>query len=139
MKIDGTRPLAPASRRERAKSDKTSSFETSGEAGQARSSGGMSQASGVTSVDALLALQGDWQDENPKQQAAGRAFNLLDILDEIKIGLLEGGIPTAKLNQLIRALGEPREATGDEKLEGLLDEVETRARVELAKHESALS
>lgn len=138
MKIDGMRPLSPAKRKDRAKSGESSDFDAAGEAGEARSSSAASSMSGISSVDALLALQADWGEDKPKQQASARAFGLLDILDEIKIGLLEGGIPLPKLNQLVRALGESRDATGDEKLEGLLDEVETRARVELAKHESVL-
>jgi len=138
MKIDGTRPIAPAQRRDRAKSSDQGGFEPSGESAKARGGAPLGGPASVASVDALLALQGGWDERDPREQAAGRAFDLLDILDDIKIGLLGGGIPRAKLDQLVRALGETRESTGDERLESLLDEVETRARVELAKREASL-
>ncbi len=141
MKIDGSRPVTPAHKRAAKKTGDSTTFETSqsGGASRASSAGGMGQASAVNSVDALLALQGDRDERTPGERAAGRAFTLLDLLDDIKIGLLDGGIPRGKLTQLIRALGSERETTGDNRLEGLLDEVEVRARVELAKHESAIA
>jgi len=93
---------------------------------------------GVASIDALLALQGE-DFEGARRRAAGRAFTLLDILDDIKIALLEGGVPAAKLNALLGALSATRDDTHDARLETVLDEVETRAMVELAKYESRLA
>ena len=56
-----------------------------------------------------------------------------DVPDELKIGLLEGGLPRAKLVALMDLLQTRRDQTHDAKLEAALDEVETRAAVELAK------
>ena len=139
MKIQSNRPIARPERKQAVKSEKTSSFTPTAAPESSRAASTATPASAVNSVDALLALQGQADDRSPEERASRRAFSLLDILDEIKIGLLEGGIPALKLRQLVRALGSERAATGDVRLEGLLDEVETRALVELAKHESALS
>jgi hypothetical protein len=53
----------------------------------------------------------------------------------VKLAMLGGESGAPALERLARALREARDGTGDEKLEGVLDEVETRAAVELAKAE----
>lgn len=137
MKINGASPTTPATRKRDASGAGGAAFEPA--AGAAARPGGVSAASGpmgVSSVDALLALQGEAADDILRRKATGRAFNLLDILDDIKIALLEGGVPRSKLNALLGALSMQRDETSDARLESVLDEVETRAMVELAKHET---
>ena len=63
-----------------------------GSAGVAATSG----ASALTSVDAILALQSVGDFTEAKRQATERAFTLLDVLDDLKLSLLEGGIPRAR-------------------------------------------
>lgn len=92
-----------------------------------------SSVSSVQSVDAILALQGVEDFTHARKQATDRAFDVLDMLDELKIALLEGGLPRAKLVALMDLLQTRRDATNDARLEAALDEVETRAAVELAK------
>ena len=101
----------------------------------AKASGGMtaSAVSSVQSVDAILALQGVEDFTHARKRATDRAFDVLDMLDELKIALLEGGLPRAKLVALMDLLKTRRDATNDARLEAALDEVETRAAVELAK------
>ncbi len=89
--------------------------------------------SGVNSVDAILALQSVGDFTEARKQATGRAMNLLDVLDELKLSLLEGGLPKAKLVALMDLLQTRRDDTNDAGLEAALDEVEIRAAVELAK------
>ncbi len=62
---------------------------------------------------------------------------MLDLLDEVKLSLLDGEPTTTALERLTRAVRSERAETGDPGLEGLLDEIETRAAVELAKLEVA--
>ena len=92
--------------------------------------------SGIASVDALLALQ---QLEGPlerRRRATGRASRILDVLDEVKLALLEGDPGIDSLARLRDAVREERAATDDKGLEGVLNEIETRAAVELAKREA---
>jgi len=102
-----------------------------------------SQASGVAAtnavmgVEALLALQDIGGPLERRRRAVGRASRLLDTLDEIKIALLEGQLDAGDLQRLERAIRDQRAATDDPRLEELLDEIETRAAVELAKLERA--
>lgn len=95
---------------------------------------GAGGASAVSSVDALLALQEVGDLDAAREQASRRAFSLLDVLDDLKLALLEGGLPPAKLNALMRLLQSDRLSTGDPRLERALDDIETRAAVELAKY-----
>jgi hypothetical protein len=88
-------------------------------------------------VDALLALQDVGGPTERKRRAVGRASRILDVLDEMKAGLLSGDLAAGDLDRLRRAVREQRSATEDPKLEGVLDEIETRAAVELAKLEVA--
>jgi hypothetical protein len=90
---------------------------------------------GVTSIDALLALQEVGGPIERRKKAVRRATVILDVLDDLKIGVLEGAIQPHTLGRLIEAVRQERLRTGDPKLEDVLDEIETRAAVELAKLE----
>ncbi|MFC3080311.1 flagellar assembly protein FliX [Phenylobacterium terrae] len=99
--------------------------------------GGASGVSGVASVDALLALQASGGPLERRRRAVGRAGRILDVLDEVRIALLGGELNLATLERLRRAVREERDQTDDPALEAVLNEIETRAAVELAKHEGA--
>ncbi len=88
---------------------------------------------GVSSIDALLALQEVGGALERRKKAVRRAGVILDVLDELKIAVLEGAVPPHTLGRLIEAVRQERARTGDAGLEGVLDEIETRAAVELAK------
>jgi hypothetical protein len=105
--------------------------------------GGPSQVSsaaatqGVMGVEALLALQDVGSPLERKRRAVRRAGRILDTLDALKIALLEGEISGADLDRLRRAVRDERDNTEDPALEAVLDEIELRAAVEVAKLEQA--
>jgi hypothetical protein len=88
---------------------------------------------GVSSIDALLALQEVGGPIERRKKAVRRATVILDVLDDLKISVLEGAVQPHTLGRLIEAVRQERARTGDPQLEGVLDEIETRAAVELAK------
>lgn len=90
-------------------------------------------ASPVSSIDALLALQSVGTPLERRRRAVGRAGRILDLLDDVKIALLEGSMTPNALTTLVEAVHEQRDRTDDPGLEGVLNEIETRAAVELAK------
>jgi hypothetical protein len=101
---------------------------------------GVSGAGGVSAVgslDALIALQEVGGPLERRRRAAGRASLILDALDELKLELLAGGLTATVVEALARAVRDQRALTDDPRLEGVLDEIETRAAVELAKLEGA--
>lgn len=92
--------------------------------------------SGVGSVDALLALQEMGAVGGPlerKRRAVRRGERILDLLGEVRVAMIDGEISPDTLDKLQRAIREQRENTEDPNLEGVLNEIETRAAVELAK------
>lgn len=96
--------------------------------------GGVSQ---ISSLDALIALQEVGGPLERRRRATGRASRILDALDELKVELLAGGLTPTVVEALTRAVRDQRALTDDPRLEGVLDEIETRAAVELAKLEGA--
>ena len=97
----------------------------------------MSSVSSVMGVESLLALQDVGGPLERKRRAVRRASGLLDILGDLKVALLEGELSGAQLDRLGRALREARDGTEDPGLEAVLDEIELRAAVEMAKLQQA--
>jgi hypothetical protein len=97
----------------------------------------VSGVSGVMGVEALLALQDVESPTERKRRSVRRATQLLDELDDIKVALLGGELTNGQVERLARAIREQRAVTSDPQLEAVLDEIETRAAVELAKLEVA--
>ncbi len=93
----------------------------------------MAGLDGVMTVSALLALQGVEDPLSRRKRAMGRASRILDMLDDLKVAMLEGAAAPATLDNLARAVREQRDATDDPSLEDVLNQIETRAAVELAK------
>lgn len=90
---------------------------------------------GMNPLAGLLAVQ---ETEEPlerqaRKRASQRADTILDELEEIRLGLLMGTIPMAKLEQLAQLVRVRREQFDDPKLQSILDDIELRAAVELAK------
>lgn len=91
----------------------------------------------IAAVETILTLQGfdDTTDGRSKGLAHGQS--LLDMLDQVRDGLLAGSIPRATLNRLASAVSRRQENFVDPRLQNVLEEIDLRARVELAKLEMA--
>lgn len=72
-----------------------------------------------------------------RRKAVHRASKLLDLLDGVRDGLLDGQVSTQSLNGLMATIREERTSLDDPHLDGLLNDIETRASVEIAKLEMA--
>jgi hypothetical protein len=94
-------------------------------------------AAPVSSLDALIALQAVGGPLERRRRAMGRATNILDALDTLKADLLDGQLGAVGIERLAQAVRDQRDLTDDARLEAVLDEIETRAAVELAKIEAA--
>ncbi|MBL4639565.1 MAG: flagellar assembly protein FliX, partial [Kordiimonadaceae bacterium] len=62
-----------------------------------------------------------------------RAEEMLDVMEEIRKGILLGAIPVPNLRNLAALARNQQNKTDDPKLNELLSEIELRAEVELAK------
>jgi hypothetical protein len=87
----------------------------------------------VGSIDALLALQGVEDPVERRKRAVRRGRSALDVLDDLKIGLLAGGFDPAMVQRLQTAASELKTTSGDPSLDQVLSEIELRVEVELAK------
>lgn len=90
-------------------------------------------AAGVGGVSALMALQGVEDATERRRRAIRRGGGLLDRLDELKLALLDGQAGEAALERLGRTLKEDRPEDHDPGLNHLLQQIDLRAAVELAK------
>jgi hypothetical protein len=104
-----------------------------GGASEAAPAAPSARVTGVASIDALLALQAVGDPTERRRRAVGRASRILDVLDEVKVALIDGAVTPQALDRLMTAVQDQRETTDDPRLEGVLDEIEVRAAVELAK------
>ena len=88
---------------------------------------------GVAGIDALIALQGVEDPAERRRRAVTRGRSALDVLEELKLGLLAGSLDGEVVARLKTAADGLKEATGDPGLDDLLADIELRVEVELAK------
>jgi hypothetical protein len=104
------------------------------DADESAASAPVSRPAPVNTLDTLLALQAaEGSSEEASKRARKRASDLLDHLDKVKIGLLTGELPRGTLQQLSQTISTHRSQIMDPKLTEILDEIDLRAQVELAK------
>ncbi|MHA1567646.1 MAG: flagellar assembly protein FliX [Alphaproteobacteria bacterium] len=94
----------------------------------------VSGAVGLGSIEGLLSIQ-ETPDPMQRSKSPGvrRAVDILDRLEDVRVGLLLGRFSQSRLEALVSRLEEQRSGEVDPTLAGLLDEIELRAKVELAK------
>src|SRR5690349_9633131 len=88
----------------------------------------------TANIDALLALQGIEEDPaERRKRGVQRGRGALDVLDDLKLGLLSGNMTPAMLGRLREAAANLKTSSGDPGLDAVLGEIELRVEVELAK------
>jgi len=87
----------------------------------------------VSTVDALMAMQGIEDPTERRKRGVAKGRGALDVLDKLKIGLLDGSVDGPTLARLKVAADGLTETTGDPELDGILGEIDLRVAVELAK------
>ncbi len=134
------------------RTNKTSGTGKSGKAGEADGSFEDFVAMGATKtsaatptksiamVDALLAVQGvdDPAGRAARRRMTARAGNLLDGLEKIRAGLLTGTLTLGHCIDIADVVASHRERVSDPAMSALLDEIDLRAQVEIAKMRKAL-
>ena len=89
----------------------------------------------VASMDSILSLQevGDSTEEEHRRALYQRGGDILDRLSEIQREILSGAISVERLQNLAQLLRSRRQTVDDPKLAQIIDEIELRAEVEIAK------
>ena len=98
-------------------------------------SGGVSTNAPIGAVDGILALQEVPTATDGRTRGIKRGYSILDHLDDIRLGLLSGSISRKRLVDLGQEIKEARDTVIDPKLSEILNDIELRAAVELAKLE----
>jgi hypothetical protein len=127
---NGTTLGSPASQARRASSSGFSLPETTTVPEETRSATAPKSAG---NIDALLAMQGVEDPAERRKRSVARGKGALDVLDDLKIGLLSGNLPTSTMNRLRDAAANLKSSSGDSGLDVVLSEIELRVEVELAK------
>ena len=137
MKIDRTGPARPAVPTKR--SERASKTGNPGFAQHLKSGGddvaGAAAVAPVSAVDALLTIQEVEDSTEGRAKAAARKWghDVLDQLERLRVGIISGIVPRHDLERIATSVARQRMRTNDPVLEQILNEIELRAKVELAK------
>jgi hypothetical protein len=94
-------------------------------------------ALGIQSVDALLALQGVEDATERRKRSVKRGNSALELLDALKVEILEGRVGLETLRRLDVVLQGMAERSGEQGLDEVIDAISVRVAVELAKRRPA--
>ncbi len=89
----------------------------------------------VGTVDSVFSIQEvpDALDERTRKIAISYGEDLLYRLDDLKLQVLDGAVSKEKLTGLAQNLRQKRQSTDDPRLNEIIEEIELRAEVEIAK------
>ncbi len=100
-----------------------------------RATTGAAPVASVGSLAGLIGINEVDEKEHKRRQAVKRGRFTLEALDQLRNGLLMGTLPLSTLRNLEKLVAEERGTTHDPILNALLDDIELRAAVEMAKLE----
>ena len=132
MRIQGAGATAIAAKSAAPARAPAGSF-TVAESDTSRGSAAASNLRAISTIDALLTLQGVEDVRERRKRAVARGRNALDVLDQLKIGMLDGTLSPATLSRLKVASDGLTDGSGDPGLDSVLSEIDLRVAVELAK------
>ena len=141
MKIEG-----PSKTQKTSKSDKTGK---AGKAdgtfgamvtGAAQETSAAAATQSIAKVDALLAVQGaeSATERSAKRRMRERGDQILRKLDNLRLGILTGNLTIGQVVDIADVVASHREKINDPKLTALLDEIDLRAQIEIAKMRKAM-
>ena len=84
-------------------------------------------------MNGILAVQEVPDATDGRTRGLKRGYDILDHLDDIRLGLLDGSFARSRLVELGQDIKEARDQVIDPELSSILDDIELRAAVELAK------
>jgi hypothetical protein len=134
-KIEGPGPIRTAQPVKRAaKSESASGTSFSKHLDESSETGATGGVASTSSVGAMLGVQEVDDALAHASKGKMRAEDILDRLEDLRMELLTGAISKEKLMQLARLVSARRANVTDPRLAEILDEIDLRAQVELAKH-----
>ncbi len=104
-----------------------------GETSTANETRAASAPRAASGIDALLAMQGVEDSTEKRRRSVARGRSALDLLDDLKIGLLSGTLDSSMAGRLRAIAADLKSTSGDPGLDQVLSEIDLRVEVELAK------
>lgn len=133
MRIYGTNGAALSAKPAAARRSGASGTFTVSEQETPQGPAGAAPLRAVPNLDGLMALQGVEDLTERKKRAVGKGRKALDVLDALKLGLLDGSVDQSTMARLKIAAEGLNEETGDAGLDAIMGEIDLRVAVELAK------
>ena len=141
MKIDPYSPIHAAARAKQVKKTAGSSsasifvgfLDGAAEAEEASVAEHVHTPAPLGSLDGMLALQEVSDQEVERKKATRKATATLDALEELRVSILMGDVSAGQLERIAVRIEQQQMYVTDPKLKALLNEIEIRAAVELAK------
>jgi hypothetical protein len=133
MRIEWTPPVRRATTRRDEKTDAAQADKFAAALAGEPPPAPATAAPALNTLDTLLTIQEVPDSTAGRRRAMQRANTLLDRLDDLRLALLTGVLPREHLHHLARLASSTREGFNDPGLTQLLDQIDLRVAVELAK------
>lgn len=136
MKVEGVQKSGAS--RSASKTKKTSSnvdfSGVLGEVDQAKATSQIEAVSAVASIDAVMALQSVDDALFAKKKAVQKGQDILEKLEDLRQSILFGQVKPQDLMKISDQLSSIHQEHLDPKLKNILNEIQLRAEVEMAKY-----
>lgn len=142
MKVEGPKSTQGAGgikKSDKAKaSDESFGAFMAGAAGQAKAA---TTTQSIAMVDTLLAVQAaeDPTARAARKRARERSLTVLDELEKVRMAMLSGTLTVGHMIDIADVVASHRDRVSDPRLTAVMDEIDLRAQVELAKMRVALN
>lgn len=137
MRIINTPPIRPTDKTGKKKSSSATGADFEGFLDSTGDSQAAQNAAPVQGANSFLFLQEVSDEEANRRKALQQGKSAIQALEELHRDLLLGRVPEATLRRLEATVAQKRAVFVEPKLQQLLDEIELRAAVELAKLDRA--
>ncbi len=109
-------------------------------AGAAQETSAAAATQSIAKVDSLLAVQGvgSATDRAAKRRMHDRGEKVIRQLDHLRLGILTGNLTLGQVIDIADVVASHRESINDPKMTAVLDEIDLRAQIEIAKMRKGL-
>ena len=106
----------------------------------AKETSAVSATQSIAKVDALLAVQGveSATERKSRRQARERADKILRQMDHLRLSLLTNQLTIGQVIDIADVVASNRDKITDPKMTAVLDEIDLRAQIEIAKMRKAM-
>lgn len=142
MKVEGPSKAGKTTKTDKAKkTGKTDGTFGDMVAGAAKETAGTAASQSIAKVDALLAVQATESstERATKRRMRERGEKVLRQLDHLRLGILTGNLTIGQVIDIADVVASHREQITDPQMSAVLDEIDLRAQIEIAKMKKAMS